>query len=415
MSSTDLMNIEAFRGNAPAQAFQSVPMGNSLAEGIGSSYGIIGYRGKVWSLRYRGESYTFTRSDDGSPLAFLDCIIVRAADVKSKSYYPAGTFDQNSSGGERPRCASIDGVTPDDDSLEKQAVACAVCPRNEFKVNAEGRKTRECGDYKRLAVLVLPSLTGPLLGAPLEDPVFLRVPAASLNDLAVFGEAMQKQGYPYFSFVTRIGFMPDKAHPQMTFRALQPLTDNEAPYVMERRESDMAKRITGEDQIAAKAQRPITAPVNTGFIQQAQPQVQPQVQPVVQQAVQPTVTQAQPVVQTPIQQQVQPVQQQVVQQAPQQVQQPVNTGLGLGQPHTQPVQQAPMSSPLGGLGVAQAPIQQPQPQVQQAQPVQQATVHAEPMANPSVMGGNGTISDMGSSDADADLDAKIAGILKTPS
>ena len=31
------------------------PESESLADGIGQSYGIIGYKGKVWTLRYRGE------------------------------------------------------------------------------------------------------------------------------------------------------------------------------------------------------------------------------------------------------------------------------------------------------------------------------------------------------------------------
>jgi hypothetical protein len=250
MSSTELMNVSAFKGMAPAGAFAALnPQEESLADGIGSSYGVIGYKGKVWTLRHRGERFTFTRPDDGSPSAFLDVIILRSPNVKAKSYYPEGTYAAEGSEGKRPACASIDGITPDADSVERQAAACAICPRNEWKVNAEGHKGRECSDYKRLAVLVIPSLTARLLGAPLMEPVFLRVPAASLNDLAVFGEAMAKQGFHYSTFVTRVGFVADKSHPQMTFRALQPLTDAEAPVVMPMREESMAMRITGEDQI----------------------------------------------------------------------------------------------------------------------------------------------------------------------
>jgi len=378
------MNVQAFRGVAPAQAFQQHPVGDSLAEGIGSSYGIVGYRGKVWSLRYRGETYHFTRQDDGSPLAFLDVIIVRSANQKSKSYYPAGSFDQNTSGGERPLCASINGITPDDDVVQKQCNACAVCPRNEFKVNAEGRKTRECADFKRLAVLILPTLTTPLLGAPLMDPVFLRVPAASLNDLAVFGEAMQKQGWSYHSFITRIGFMPDKAHPQMTFRAIQPLTDGEAPVVFEARDSDMAKRITGEDQVG-KVTGAVSGPVTTGFIQQTAQQPVVQANPQVVQ--QPTTVQQAPVVQQPVQQA------------------PVQTGFTVaGQTH-QPVQQAPQQPAQPEqvqtgftTGFVQAAPQQPQ------QPVV-----AQPMANPSVM--DPTADTGAPTESDADLDARIANLL----
>jgi NADH dehydrogenase/NADH:ubiquinone oxidoreductase subunit G len=81
------------------------------------------------------------------------------------------------------------------------------------------------------------------------EPVFLRVPAASLNDLALLGEGMSAQGFHYASYITRIGFNPEKPHPQMTFRALQALTDKEAPVVLPLREDPTAIRITGESEV----------------------------------------------------------------------------------------------------------------------------------------------------------------------
>jgi len=243
------MNVDAFANETPDAAFATLnPADESLADGIGSSYGIIGYRGKVWTLRLRGETHTFTRADDGSPSAFLDCIVLRSAGYKSKSYYPAGSFDQDS-GGTRPVCSALDGVTPDSDVLKPQASACAICPRNEWKQDANGKKRRECSDYKRLAVLLLPSETGRLLGSPLVEPVFLRIPAASLNDLAQLGEVMTKKGFHYSSYITRIGFLPEAAHPQMTFKALQKLTAAEAPVVLPLREDPQALRITGENEV----------------------------------------------------------------------------------------------------------------------------------------------------------------------
>jgi hypothetical protein len=246
---TDLMNISAFKGVAPAGAFKVLdPHSESLADGIGSSYGIIGYKGKNWSLRLRGETYHFVRPDDGSPAAFLDVIILRSPPYKSKSYYPKDTY-KDGDAGTRPTCAALDGVTPDADIPAPECTACAICPRNVFKTSPDGKKTRECSDYKRLSVLILPSLTKALLGAALMEPVFLRVPAASLNDLALLGEGMSAQGFHYSSYITRIGFNPEKAHPQMTFRALQALTDREAPLVLPMREDPTAIRITGENEV----------------------------------------------------------------------------------------------------------------------------------------------------------------------
>lgn len=250
MTNTDLMNVSSFENQLPDAAFAALnPEAENLADGIGQSYGVIGYKGKVWTLRYRGETYTFTRPDDGSPSAFLDVIVLRSASYRSKSWYEDG-FQDGTSTGKRPTCSSLDGVAPDHDALKVQAQACAICPKNEFKTNANGRKGKDCSDYKRLAVLILPSQSGRLFeGTPLMEPVFLRVPAASLNDLATLGEAMGKKGFHYATYITRIGFDVEKPHPQMTFRALQKLTANEAPIVMQMREDPQAYRITGENEV----------------------------------------------------------------------------------------------------------------------------------------------------------------------
>jgi hypothetical protein len=248
--------LEVFKSSKPAQAFVGEPV-ESLSEGIGSSYGVIHYKGKVWSLRYRGENYTFTRPDDGTPVGHIDVIILGKGAHKSKSYYEA--YDQNATGG-RPICASIDGVVPDEDVTKQQAVACAICPRNVWKTNAEGRKSRECSDYMRLAVLLLPTQTKAAIGSALMEPVFLRVPPASLNNLAVFGETMSGQGWPMFSFVTRIRFNPDVAHPEMVFSPLQALTDAEGPVINPLRKDPLTARITGGDQSPRQQPAAIAAP-----------------------------------------------------------------------------------------------------------------------------------------------------------
>lgn len=266
MTSTDLMNVDAFKGVTPAASFAVLnPQSESLSDGIGTGYGVVTYKGKVWRLRHRGVTYDFNRPDDGTPAPFLDVIILRSPSYKSKSYYPKNSY-QDGNDGERPTCAALDGVTPDLDIATPQANACALCPRNEFKLNEEGRKSRECSDYKRLAVLILPSATARAMGAALMEPVFLRIPPASLNDLATLGDAMAQKGFHYSTYVTRIGFNPDKPHPQMVFRALQPLTDGESPLVLPMREEALSYRITGEKEVANKvpgAQR-ITAAVTNG-------------------------------------------------------------------------------------------------------------------------------------------------------
>jgi hypothetical protein len=250
---TTAMTTFDFKAHKPAGAFAALDPTESLAEGIGSSYGVIGYKGKIWSLRLRGENHIMLRPDDGTPIGYIDVVILRQAKVRAKSFYDGG-FDEQGSAGKRPVCASIDGVRPDPDVQMKQAEMCQLCPRNEWKTSADGRKSRECQDYKRLSVFLVPSQTVRLLGTALLEPVFLRIPPDSLNELAVFGDNMAQQGWPYSSFITRISFDSTKSHPKFVFKAMQGLSDKEAGMILKLREDTQAKRITGEDEIDRRAQ-----------------------------------------------------------------------------------------------------------------------------------------------------------------
>lgn len=235
-----------FKG--PAKAFAALAgQTESLSVGIGQSYAVLGYKGKVWSLRYRGERKAFVRLDDGTPANYLDVIILGQAKSKSKSFFQK--YDPNSGdGGDRPLCSSIDGIMPDADVTAPQSSTCALCPRNVWKTDPQtGRRGRECQDYKRLAVMVLPPQTKAILGQALMEPVFLRVPPASLNSLSIMGDALEKQGYPFFSVIVRITFDPNKSWPEMVFRPIQELTDAEAPVILEMMGDPLVERITVGD------------------------------------------------------------------------------------------------------------------------------------------------------------------------
>jgi hypothetical protein len=252
----ELMNAEAFN-KGPAQAFIADRTDDSLADGIGSSYGVIRYKGKVWSVRHRGVQKNVVRPDDGTPASYLDVVILSSASVKSKSFY--AKYDPASSDGARPICSSIDGLLPDVDAVQKQAETCALCPRNAWKPMPNGKKGRECTDYKRLAVMLLPTTTAPLFGEAVMEPFFLRVPPASLNALAQMGEQMDARGYPYYSYVSRITFDPNESHPKMVFKAIQPLTDAEAPIIKQLRNDPQTGRIVNGDVVLGETTA--TAPV----------------------------------------------------------------------------------------------------------------------------------------------------------
>ena len=244
----EIANLDAFKVQRdPAMA--ELPADDSLAGGIGTAYAIVGYKGKTWSLRYRGETHLF-KDKEGQLARTIDVVILHAAPGKSKSYFP--NWEDGS--GDPPLCASLDGIVPDPGVEQQQAEACGICPRNDFKMQANGRRGKECTDYKRLAVALMPNATRPMFGEPLMEPVFLRVPPASLNALALLEQKMGKKGlgYHYSAYLTRISFVEVDAkgkpmsYPQMVFFAVRPLTGEELKPILEMRGNPQCQRITGE-------------------------------------------------------------------------------------------------------------------------------------------------------------------------
>jgi len=261
----ELQVPDAFKAKGMAKVFQGrVNLDDNLADGIGQSYPIIRIKGKIWSIQHRGERKIVSRPDDGSPSGHLDVVILEQAKGKSKSYYKK--YDAGTSDGDRPICASIDGIVPDDDVQAKQNDTCALCQRNVWKTDPEtGRRGRECTDYKRLAVLVMPNQTTPLFGQALLEPMFLRVPPDSLQSLAIMGETMTNQGYHYKTYLTRISFDPQKAHPSMLFRPVRPLDENEGAVVLEVSDNPSIGRIVGTDVATGGMKTVSTAAEPTGL------------------------------------------------------------------------------------------------------------------------------------------------------
>lgn len=244
-----------------ANAFADMGMpDDSLADGIGQGFPLMSYKGKVWRLRRGGQTFTFER-EDGSTIDYIDVVIVGQSTNISKSYYPDGFVD---GAGVRPTCASADGEVPDPNVESPQSPTCHTCVHNRFKLSGP-RKGKDCSDYKRMAVLLDSQVTTKLLGAPLQEPVFLRVPAASLTALSRYGVELERMDLPYYSMVTRIRFVPDKPHPQFTFDIHRMLKDEEAPAVKAMVKDELTARIIGKDigapQIAAQPKpKTVSAP-----------------------------------------------------------------------------------------------------------------------------------------------------------
>jgi hypothetical protein len=259
-----MSNLVPFKGQKIAKAFQGIDRGPALGANLQSGFSSIRMRGKRWSLQHAGHSYPFVRPDDGSPLTYLDLIIVGEQPKTSKAYFP-GDFDEDNASG--PTCASVRGDVPDPGVPIPQSKTCASCKHNQWTTLPTGRRGMECQSHRRLAVLLLPALTKKMLGSPLLEPVFLKVPPGSFQAFKAYGAELDDEGYPPFAVVTRVGFHPDKLF-EVTFEGVKVLTDKEAEHVKPMLDSPTTRRIIGETTLIPETKAvERREPVETGLIE----------------------------------------------------------------------------------------------------------------------------------------------------
>jgi hypothetical protein len=220
------------RGNVPA-----------LAAGVRSPYAIIGYKGKVWTVRYNGETRQVLRETQPGmppePEAFLDVVIVDASPMLSKTFYASGYVEGST---EAPDCSSINGITPDAGVKAKQAETCALCPQNVWGSSTNestGKKGKACSDGRRIAVVPIRDITNESFGGPM----MLRIPPASLQAGQQYASKLAPLGVDTHMVATRISFDVKEAYPSFVFTAIRVLTPDEFATVLKMRETSETKAI----------------------------------------------------------------------------------------------------------------------------------------------------------------------------
>lgn len=243
-------------GALPAR-FAGQAVENDLAAGVSSSFGIVGYRGKVWAIKFRGNETALLREDGDGPRNSIEVVVVKASNHISKIWYENGFVEGSTAA---PDCWSTNGVTPDAGASKKQSNACANCPKNAWgsAVSNTGKQAKACKDGKRVVVVPLGDIDNTLYGGPM----LLRVPPASLQDLAQYGNKLQQMGYPYQFVGTRISFDPAQAYPKFVFGAIRPLTEAECSMIDAMRNDPQVARILAEGESGGDAPAaPPTAPI----------------------------------------------------------------------------------------------------------------------------------------------------------
>lgn len=311
--------------NAISTVFQGQQAGDDLSGGITGGYGLIKYKGKVWSITYQGQSLNLMRDDGDGARASIDVVILKASPRLAKTWYEQGYVEGSDAA---PDCASANGVYPDQGVPKKQNDICHTCKRNAWNTAPGGGKGKACGDHRRMAVVPLADLDNEVYGGPM----LLRCPAASLQDLAAFDTKYKAMGHPYFAIGIRIAFDVQESFPKFTFAAIRPLTDAEAQKVLTWRASDEVARVLAEGEIAP--QGTLAAPV------EAQPAfLEPQ--PVTPQA-----AQAQPRSPDPSP-------------APAAQPAPVSTGFGAASPQVTPQKANPVQDVSSQIGTSRSAAREP--------------------------------------------------------
>lgn len=225
-------------GHVPAhiaQRFGDIAANNDLSANVGGGgFPVISYKGKAWHVA-RGGERTLVMNEDGEPRQSLELVILKSNPNLSKIYYQSG-YEEGSDA--KPTCYSNDGVGPARDAQTPQASKCAVCPNNAWgsRVTEAGAKGKACSDSRRLAVAPV---------GDLENPMLLRIPAATLKDLTAYADMLNRRKAPYKAIVTKVGFDHTVAYPKMTFKAVRWLTDEEADVVADVLTRDVIRNILG--------------------------------------------------------------------------------------------------------------------------------------------------------------------------
>lgn len=240
---------------AIADAVKLFGVTNELAGG-GIGFPVISIKGKVFHIKRGGEKTMVTKPGETDPAASIEVVIVKAQEGVSKTYYATGYVEGSE---EAPTCSSANGIEPDADAAEPQAKKCATCPHSQWgsKITENGSKAKACADVKRLAVAPV---------GQLNDPMLLRVPAASLKAITEYSDTLRKRGLPYQIVVTKVGFDYSVAHPQLTFKGLGLIQDpNLQKMIHETMTSEVVSQIVGSvpvhtEEPKAPAALPAAAP-----------------------------------------------------------------------------------------------------------------------------------------------------------
>lgn len=234
--------------------FQALNGADDLDAGVHGGFPIMSIRGAKWRIVEGGEEHPIYMPGTTDLAPSVKVVLLRANAAVSKTFY-AEAFVEGSDAA--PDCYSNDGVRPASDATNPQCESCAACPKNVWgsKISPSGAKIKACADVRRVAILPSDDLS--------YSPILLRVPAASLGDLAAYGKALKQRGIPYSAVVTKLSFDPEASYPKIMFKFERVLVQEELATVAGRMGDPVVDDILGVG--APRTAAPASAPAPDQF------------------------------------------------------------------------------------------------------------------------------------------------------
>jgi len=225
----------------------------------GSSINALSIKGKVFRVIYEGDEQPIMRTNedgDKEPVTSLRVVVINQGPFGARVFY--GKSYDSSTGGEAPKCFSLDGKYPDPKAAEPQSPTCATCPHavKGSKISQSGAQTTACQMQRRLAVVPEKK--------PEFAPLLLRLAPTSAYDPETKGAENGWMAWRQFldfinsrgvrhtaQLVTTLKFDANAEHPKLLFKPARFLSEDEAKVI--------APRINAEDVLEL-----IKAPDNAG-------------------------------------------------------------------------------------------------------------------------------------------------------
>lgn len=192
------------------------------------------------------QSKTFKLPDGSETDGPIDAIIV---DFVSAYFFYEDSFDRNNI--TPPKCFALGldaaGLTPSDNSPEKQADSCAACWANQFGSSGKGKA---CQNTRLLALLPPDADDSTPMQILKVSPTAIKSFDGYVSSVA---RAFQK---PVRAVLTTIGFDPNSEYSSLRFGNPRPVNNAQLLLAMSRKDEAIARLLTEPDVSAATIAAP---------------------------------------------------------------------------------------------------------------------------------------------------------------